>query len=228
MGVLLRKYVILVYFLTIAANCIFLYYDLPYVAITSSLPVPLLLLYLFLKDPHINSPAGKFIFYIGLLFAFLGDVLQIVVNNELFFTSSLVAFMLMNGCYSIAFYQLNRGGLKKPFAFLVAILVLAVLGYAFVSLLEKEIGAYKVPLILYMSTLIMMTAFAIHAAGSEKYYQIAVKYLLPGTIIFIIQNIIFALNLFHLGGPSDGFIYSIIPYAIAQFLLVRGMEKAYL
>jgi len=228
MGVLLRRYVILLYFLTICINCLFLYYDLPYVAVTSSLPVPLLLLYLFLKDPHINSPAGKFIFYIGLLFAFLGDVLQIVVTNELFFTCSLVAFMLMNICYSISFYNLNRGGLKKPLAFLAAIVVLAVMGYAFVSILETEIGTYKVPLILYMSTLITMTAFAIHAAGSEHYYQIAVKYLLPGTIIFITQNIIFALNLFHSGGPSNGFIYSIIPYAIAQFLMVRGMEKAYL
>lgn len=224
----LRKYVILFYFLTIFVNCLFLHYDLPYVAITSSLPVPLLLLYLFLKDPHINSPAGKFIFYIGLLFAFFGDVLQIVVNNELFFTCSLVAFMLMNVCYSISFYNLNRGGLKKPIAFLAAIVVLAVMGYAFVSILEAEIGAYKLPLILYMSTLIMMTAFAIHAAGSEHYYRIAVKYLLPGTIIFIIQNIIFALNLFHLGGSSDGFIYSSIAYAIAQFLMIKGMEKVYL
>lgn len=227
-GAWLRKYILPVYWITIVFNCIFLYFELPYVALTSSLPVPLLLCYLLLKDPHISFPTGKFVFYIGLLFAFFGDVLQIVVNNELFFTISLVAFMLMNTCYSISFYNLNRGGLKKPLAFLAAIVVLAVLGYAFVRLLEEEIGAYKVPLILYMSTLITMTAFVIHAARSEQYYQIAVKYLLPGTIIFIIQNIIFALNLFHLGGPSNGFIYSIIPYAIAQFLMVKGMEKAYL
>lgn len=224
----LRKYILPVYWLTIVLNCIFLHFDLPYVALTSALPVPLLICYLLLNDPHISSPAGKFFFYIGLLFAFFGDVLQIVVKNQLFFTSSLVAFMLMNGCYSLSFYHLNRDGLKKPLPFLAALVILVVMGYAFVTLLEEQIGVYKLPLILYMSTLITLTAFAIHAAGSSSHYKTAVKYLLPGTLVFIVQNIIFALNLFQMGGSSNGFIYSIIPYAIAQYLLVRGMEKIYL
>ena len=86
--------------------------DRPYrIVITESLLVPVLLLYVLLHDNNIGSPAGKFIFYIGLILAFFGDVLQVVINNQTFFSGSLVAFMLMNICYSISFYSLRKPGL---------------------------------------------------------------------------------------------------------------------
>jgi uncharacterized membrane protein YhhN len=228
MGDLLRKYIIPVYFLNVLINCLFLYFDLPYVAVTSSLLVPILLLYLFLNDQQISSSAGKFFFYIGLIFAFFGDVLQIVVKNELFFNSSLVAFMLMNGCYSISFYNLNPGGWKKPFPFLITILLLSVMGYVFILILGEAAEDYQLPLIIYLSTLVAMAAFAVQAAAHPLHRGIAVRYLIPGALIFLLQNAFFALNLFQQGGPSAGFIYSIIPYSIAQLLLVKGIEKAYL
>lgn len=191
--------------------------------------MPLLLLYIFLNDDNIASPPTKLFFYGGLFLAFLGDVCHLVVQNHLFFISSLVAFMLMNSCYSIAFYNLNRKGLRKPFPFLLTSLLLVIMGYVFLQILGDRLAdGYRLPLIIYMATLIAMAALVINAANSEENYEIVVRYLLPGVLLFIIQNVIFAWNLFGEGGHSQGFVYSIIPYSIAQFLLAKGILKLYL
>lgn len=210
-------------------DVVFLYFDLPYVTVTATLLIPLLLLYILLNDDNIANPPAKLFFYGGLFLAFLGDVCQLVIQNQLFFISSLVAFMLMNICYSIAFYNLNRKGLKRPFPFLLTSLLLLIMAYVFLQILgDRVAGGYRFPLIMYMSTLIAMTALVINAANSEENYEIVVRYLLPGVLMFIIQNVIFAWNLFGESGQSQGFVYSIIPYSIAQFLLAKGILKLYL
>lgn len=225
----LQQITLILYWLVAVLDVIFLYFDLPYVTITATLLIPLLLLYILLNDDNIANPPAKLFFYGGLFLAFLGDVCQLVIQNPLFFISSLVAFMLMNICYSIAFYNLNRKGLKRPFPFLLTSLLLVIMGYVFLQILGDRVsGSYSLPLIIYMATLIAMAALVINAANSEVNYGVVVRYLLPGVLIFIIQNLIFAWNLFGAGGHSQGFVYSIIPYSIAQFLLAKGILKLYL
>lgn len=224
----LQKYTLTVYWVVLVLDCIFLYFDLPYVAVTSSLLVPLLLLYLFIKDANIGRPTGKFFFYIGLFLAFLGDVLQIAVKNEVFFFSSLIIFMLMNLCYSICFFSLNKLGLRKPFPVLATVAMLSVTGYVFVRIMGEEMGEYLIPVIVYMITLIVMVALAINVAANPQYYTVAIRYFLPGSLVFILQNAIFAFNLFGLEGNASGFIYSVIPYAIGQYLMAKGILKVYL
>lgn len=225
----LKPITLILYLLVALLDVVFLYFDLPYVTVTATLLIPLLLLYILLNDDNIANPPAKLFFYGGLFLAFLGDVCQLVIQNQLFFISSLVAFMLMNICYSIAFYNLNRKGLKRPFPFLLTSLLLVIMGYVFLQILgDRVAGGYRFPLIMYMSTLIAMTALVINAANSEENYEVVVRYLLPGVLMFIIQNVIFAWNLFGEGGQSQGFVYSIIPYSIAQFLLAKGILKLYL
>lgn len=225
----LQPITLILYWLVALLDVVFLYFDLPYVTVTATLLIPLLFLYILLNDDNIANPPAKLFFYGGLFLAFLGDVCQLVIQNQLFFISSLVAFMLMNICYSIAFYNLNRKGLKRPFPFLLTSLLLLIMAYVFLQILgDRVAGGYRFPLIMYMSTLIAMTALVINAANSEENYEVVVRYLLPGVLMFIIQNVIFAWNLFGEGGQSQGFVYSIIPYSIAQFLLAKGILKLYL
>lgn len=225
----LQQVVLILYWLLVVLDVIFLYFDLPYVAVTATLLIPLLLLYILLNDDNIANPPAKLFFYGGLFLAFLGDVCQLVVQNQLFFISSLVAFMLMNVSYSISFYNLNRKGLQKPFPFLLTSLLLVIMGYVFLQVLgDRLAGGYRLPLILYMITLIVMAALVINAANNKDNYVIAVRYLLPGVFLFILQNLIFGWNLFGAGGHSHGFVYSIVPYSIAQFLLVKGILQLYL
>jgi len=223
----LHKRVLAIYWIVLALNCVFLYFDLPYIYITEPLLVPLLLLYLFLNDNNIGKPAGKFIFYIGLFLAFLGDTMQIVINNDVFFLSSLVAFMLMNICYSICFFSLHKKGVRKPLPLLITCTIIFLLGYCFIDFLGGEMGDYKMPVIMYACTLCIMIALAVNVTRNKLYHQTALKYLLPGSVIFLMQNLILAMNLFHFGGHNQLYVFSIVPYGIAQYLMAKGILKVY-
>ncbi len=218
-----HKQILTIYWFVLMLSAVFLYFDLPYTAITEPLLVPILLVFVLLRDNNISKPAGKFIFYMGLILAFLGDVLQVVINNEIFFLSSLVAFMLMNICYSISFWSLNKPGL----VFLSGILLFSVTGYLFVFFFGDEMGLYKMPVIFYMCTLSAMIALAANVMSNKQHRKTAVTYLFPGAIIFFIQNAILAMNLFHFSGQNRGYVFSIIPYGIAQYLMVKGILKVY-
>ncbi|MEO8174273.1 MAG: lysoplasmalogenase family protein [Sediminibacterium sp.] len=224
----LHKKALVIYWLVLLLSVLFLYFIPRYTVLTEPLLVPLLLLHLFLRDNNIGKPFGKLVFFIGLFLAFLGDVLQVVINNEVFFISSLVAFMLMNTCYGISFYSLNKKVFRKPWPFLSSCLVMTVIAYWFINFLgDENLGDYKMPLVLYIFTLCLMASLAVNVMNSERYKKIAVNWLIPGAVIFVLQNMLLATNLFRFGGDSKLYIFSVIPYGIAQYLIMKGMQKAY-
>lgn len=216
------------YWLALLLSAVFLYFAPKYTVFTEPLLVPLLLVHLFLRDNNIGRPFGKLIFFIGLFLAFLGDVLQIVINNEIFFISSLVAFMLMNTCYSISFFRMNKHMFANPWIFLFCSLLLAVIARWFINFLgDERLGDYKLPLILYIFTLVLMISLAVNLVNSKTYKKIALTWLIPGAVIFMIQNMLLATNLFHFGGQHSLYVFTIIPYGVAQYLIVKGMQKVY-
>jgi uncharacterized membrane protein YhhN len=224
----LHKRVLLIYWFVLLLSAVFLYFIPKYTVFTEPLLVPLLLLHLFLRDSNIGKPFGKFIFFIGLFLAFLGDVLQVVINNELFFISSLVAFMLMNTCYSISFFTMDKKMYQKPWIFLLSCGLLAVVARLFIDFLgDKNLGDYKMPLILYIFTLCVMISLAVNLLNSRPFKQIAIRWLIPGAVIFMIQNMLLATNLFRFGGQHKLYVLSVIPYGIAQYLIAKGMQKVY-
>jgi uncharacterized membrane protein YhhN len=224
----LHKRTLAIYWIVLLLSASFLYFDPKYTILTEPLLVPLLLVYLFLKDNNIGKPLGKLIFFIGMFLAFLGDVLQVVIHNELFFISSLVAFMLMNICYSISFFSLHKTGYRRPWPFLISCIVLFFVAYFFIDFIgDDKLGDYKMPITLYIITVCLMVSLATNLTGSKLYRMITLSWLLPGAIVFLIQNMLLAINLFHFGGQHKLYIFSIIPYGIAQYLIVKGMRKVY-
>jgi uncharacterized membrane protein YhhN len=224
----LHKKALTVYWVVLLLSAVALYYNPKYTAFTEPLLVPLLMLYLFLKDSNIGKPYGKLLFFIGLFLAFLGDVLQVVITNEIFFISSLVAFMLMNACYSVCFFSMFREGYRKPWPFIGSCILLAFCAVYFVDFIgDDNLGDFKIPLIIYIVTLCVMISLAVNIVGSKVYRSIALRWLIPGAIIFLIQNMILALNLFYFGGHNKWYVFSIIPYGIAQYLIAKGMYKVY-
>jgi len=223
----LHKRTLTIYWIVLFLSAVSLYFAPQYSILTEPLLVPLLLLYMVLKDSNIGKPAGKLVFYVGMFLAFLGDVLQVVINNEIFFISSLVAFMLMNICYSISFFTLHKDGFRKPLYFLTGCILFFLAAYLFMYFLGDKLGDYKMPIVIYIFTLCAMISLAANLTGSERYRKIALKWLLPGVLIFMVQNIILAINLFQLGGESKWYVFSIIPYGVAQYMIVRGMRKVY-
>lgn len=227
MQAFVNRKVLGIYWLVLMVHLVFQYYVLPYRAVTKPMLVPLLLTYLLLKDDNIGKPTGKAIFYIGLFLAFFGDVLLILINDT-FFLSGMVAFMLMNILYSISFLYLSPLRLKKSLPFLITITVLGSLAGWIYSGLAAGMGDYRMPVMIYLFTLIFLVSFAINVINSEKHRRTALRFLIPGTVIFMIENILVALNLFQFGKDKDVYIAIMFTYGLAQYLMVRGMREAYL
>ncbi|MES2371591.1 MAG: lysoplasmalogenase [Bacteroidota bacterium] len=227
MEAFLNKRLLTIYWIVLAVHCLFQFFVLPYRAVTKPMLVPLLLTYLLLKDENIGKPIGKSIFYIGLFLALFGDVLLIIINDT-FFLAGMIAFMLMNIAYSISFAYLNRPRLKNMFPFFLTVVVLTGIAIPIFGYLAPEMEDYRMPVMIYQFTLVLMVAFAVNILGNEKYRKVALQYLIPGALIFMIENILVAFNLFHWDKNKDVYVIVMLTYGTAQYLMVRGILKAYL
>ncbi len=221
------KKVLWFFWIDLLIHCILQHYHLIYVAVTKPLLVPLLMTYLFLNDEYIGSPAGKVIFYIGLFMAFFGDILLIIINDT-FFLSGMIAFMLMNICYSISFLFIEPLHLKRWLPLSITAILLALCAYVFYYFMDDEMGVYSRPIIGYMVTVGIMVLFAINLAYNAELRKIALRYLIPGVLIFLLENVLVAVNKFHFDHQKDLFAFIMLLYGIAQYLLVIGFSKIYL
>ncbi len=227
MEAFLQKRTLTIFWIVLLIHCTFQHFNLPYVAVTKPLLVPLLLLHIILKDNNIGRPAGKFIFYIGLMLAFLGDV-QLIFINDTFFLSGMIAFIFVNLFYSYSFLSLAGFRMRKVSPVLGAVILLCFTGEWMMHFLGDELGAYRGPIIAYMIAISITTITAVNVAGNEKYREAAVRYLIPAAVIFVIENLLVALNKFHYNRDKDLFILVMITYGLAQYLFVKGILKAYL
>lgn len=227
MGDSLHKKIPVIYWIVVLLDCSFLHFNLPYVAIAEPLLMPLLLLYLMLKDGDIAKPAGKFIFYIGLIFAFFGDVFNIVINNQTFFFISIIAFMGMNISYCISFYCLNRLRLNHLQPVVITAGILFCMGYGFVHLFGKEMGELKFLIIVYLFVFGTSISLAVNVAGNPNYRSAALRYFIPGTVILVAEHILLGFALFHFNHNIDVYAVVVLIYALGQYLIVKGMLQIY-
>ena len=222
-----KKRTLTIYWMVLLLHCVFQFYVLPYRAATKPFLVPLLLLHLMINDDNIGQPKGKSVFYIGMFLAFFGDVLLIIINDT-FFLSGMIAFLLMNLVYSVAFLLINPIQLKKMIPFVLSIAILFYLAYLFNRLLANEMGDYQMPILGYMISLSIMIACCVNIITSAPYRSIAVNWLIPGTIVFLIEYMLLALNKFHWGGNKDVYVVIMFTYGLAQYLMVKGIRRVYL
>lgn len=227
MEAFLYKRTVAIFWIILLIHCVFQHFHLPYVAVTKPMLVPLLLLHIILHDNNIGKPSGKFIFYIGLMLAFLGDV-QLIIINDTFFLSGMIAFLFVNLFYSYSFLFLAEFRMRKVLPVLGTIILLAFFGEWMMGVIGDELGDYKPAIIAYMIAVSITTVTAVNVAGNEKYKEVAIKYLIPAVIIFLIENTLVALNKFHWNRDKDVFVLVMITYGWSQYLFVKGILKAYL
>lgn len=222
----LNKRILWLYWLVLLVHLVFQYYTLSYRAITKPLLVPLLLTFLLLNDGNIGKPAGKAIFYIGLFLAFFGDVLLILINDT-FFLAGMIAFMLMNIFYSTSFLHLESLKWKRSAPFFITVILLSIIAFCMYRFLAEGMGDYRMPVMIYLFSLIFMVACAMNIIGNPQHRQLALRFLIPGAVIFMIENILVAYNLFHWEANKDVYIIIMATYGTAQYLIVMGMSRAF-
>ena len=222
-----QKRVLVVFWIALTVHCVFQYFQSPYIAATKPLLVPLLLTFLLLRDNNIGRPAGKFVFYVGLFLALFGDILLITVNVT-FFLSGMIVFMVMNLCYAFCFYQLSRLRTSTILPFVFTALILAGIGYWLFSFLGDRLGDYRIPIIIYMVTVSVMICLAVNIVVNPVYRSAALQYFIPGSLVFLCENLLVAVNRFYFESNKNLYIPVIISYAFAQFLFAKGIQKAFL
>jgi uncharacterized membrane protein YhhN len=222
----LNKRILTIYWIVLLVHCVFQYFELTYRAVTKPMLVPLLLTFLLLKDGNIGKPFGKAVFYIGMFLAFFGDILLILINDT-FFLSGMIAFMLMNILYSISFLYITRLNIRKIFPFLLSLIVLSFIAIAIFRALSTEMGEYSVPVLIYMCTVSLMIACSVNIATDPKHRETAFNFLIAGALVFLVENILLAFNRFHWDSNKDVYIAVMITYGTAQYLIVKGISKVY-
>lgn len=223
----LKHQVLTIYWMVLLLHCVFQYYELWLRAITKPLLLPLLLIYLIQDDAYIGRPIGKFIFYIGMFLAFFGDVLLILINDT-FFLSGMIAFMLMNLCYTFCFVTLHSLRFRSLLPIMGTILLLFILENRFMDFLGNRLGNYRIPIMVYMISLSLMICAAVNMAGNPGIRKTALRFFIPGTVIFLLENALLAFNLFHFNRNKDLFIAVMLSYGLAQLLIVKGIHKVFL
>ncbi len=153
----------------------------------------------------------KWIFFVALVFAFLGDVFLL---GEGFFVFGLGSFLIMQLIYIYLFVkgQNYYGRREWIFVALLAVVV-AISNY----LLLPHVQNMMIPVILYTAAISMMSFFAYTRDMTTPGYWT----IWTGTLFFIISDTVLAFNLF-VGEIILGGVIVMATYVLAQFCIASG------
>jgi uncharacterized membrane protein YhhN len=164
------------------------------------------------------TPFAAWVF-LALVFSLVGDTLLMIEESD-HFTHGLVFFLLAHLCYIGAFstgYEFRSWQL-----ILAGVQILAAL--AFGARIWKGLGAYRAPVVVYLSAITVMVFFACAAfAGglTERAVLLSV-----GALLFALSDAALALNKFVVTIPHSTVLTWIL-YAPAQFLIALSCFFTY-
>ena len=163
--------------------------------------------------------------WIGMWFALAGDIFLMIRERDMF-VAGLGAFLLMQVCYIIAFWQSNRASLKSNWWLLA--LPFIVYGIVFLMVLHPSFAQNVanqplwIPVVAYACCLCSMGVaanFRYNAVPNNSY-----KWVLIGAILFILSDSGIAINKF-LYPFETSTLFIMSTYAAAQWLIVWGVAK---
>ena len=182
--------------------------------------VPILMWYLF-KSPESDKPLkGMWRAYLGLFFSWVGDVL-LIGEGPSFFLSGMIAFITAHVYYSLFFIQTVPVKKETAAVFYKTLIGLSVVCGVLFLLLRSALGAYQVPILLYMLFISLMASLAVHTTSNPAYKNFAIQTFVPGAILFVISDALLATNKFYAHLPVFD-LGVMLTYAGAQYFLTKG------
>jgi len=179
-----------------------------------------LLFYFFQAAPKVRGVTGWV--NAALIFSLAGDVFLLFEDRDpLFFMLGLGSFLLAHIFYIGAFLHLRKilgvTSVRWPWIIggilYVAILLLGLMPF---------LGELKIPVIVYALVLSGMLLSVSHAFRLP--YAKPGVICLSGAVLFVISDSVLAINKFYMGFAFAGLVI-MLTYALAQFMLVRGLVK---
>lgn len=201
---------------TNAASHVFDLPDLNWFTKPFLMPILLALLY-FLADKNVTLP--RLLLAGAIIFSWIGDMLLLRDDEELFFLGGLGAFLIAQVLFAISLYKSVYTKLVfdyrplTPIMFYGALLLLALL---------RKAGPMSIPILIYALCILSMVSIARLRRGltlEESY-----RWAFIGAFLFVISDSVLALNKFVFELPLASF-FVMLTYVFAQYFLVRGIME---
>ena len=181
---------------------------------TKTLLIPLLALFYIISIANLNG-----VILSALICCFLGDFFLLWSQKKTFFIAGLISFLMGHIFYTIAFLQTTSflSGIPKWFYF--SLLPYIWYGIFILKKLNPYIYSMKVPVIVYLSLILIMS----FASFSRIWALKGLSFWLPfiGSIFFIASDSLLAFRNFK-HKLTRGWISVMINYVLAQLLIIFG------
>ena len=181
----------------------------------------LLLIAIFYLQSKSSSGNFKKLVLAALFLSWLGDVLLLFQQSDAnFFLAGLVSFLAAHIFYILAFRKTTLHHSltiikEKPWL----ILLFVAYGAGFYFLIRNGLGEMKVPVMLYMVVILMMSLVALNRFRRVEYHSFVLVF--AGALSFMASDSLLAINKFYVSFPLSGFLI-MLTYIIAQYLIVKG------
>lgn len=156
---------------------------------------------------------------LALCFSLLGDIMLLFDNrSSSFFMIGLIAFLIAHVGYTLAFLRQGNTGVAKGFWWVL--IILAIYGLTLYLILMDHLGGLKIPVIIYISAILIMALTAQNRRG--KVERSSYMFVLIGALCFIISDSVLAINKFLFAVPGSH-VLVMGTYAAAQYLIIHGL-----
>lgn len=182
--------------------------------------VPILMWYLYTSPAGDKPLKGMWRAYLGLFFSWVGDVL-LIGEGPNFFLSGMIAFITAHVYYSLFFIQTVPVKKETAGVFYKTLVGLSVVCGLLFILLRNALGAYQVPILLYMLFISLMASLAVHTTTNTSYKNFALQTFVPGALLFVTSDALLATNKFYAHLPVLD-LGVMLTYAGAQYFLTKG------
>ena len=167
--------------------------------------IPMLFL-VFVSFQQMESISDK-VFSVGLVFSTIGDFI-LDYNGTAWFIFGLGSFLIAHIFYLISLKPVEVKRVPAVVAYLLY-------GIVMFSIIGSSLGKLFLPVLLYMSVLLLMGVFTLTSKQSNRW-------LILGGIAFIISDSLLGVNKFYAAVPASH-ILIMVTYYLAQFSLVKGI-----
>lgn len=214
-----NKYLIRIYFLVGFINLTgHVIHSDPLIIYSKPLLMPLLILYLYrFAEGAVTLP--RLLLLGALIFSWVGDLLLMKPEDEMYFLGGLGAFFIAQVIYLLTLYKSGyrrpgwSWGAAMPFVIYTIILLLVLL---------PKTGSLLVPVLIYGLSITMMGVMASlrRNVTSVDSYNSA----LTGAVLFILSDSLLAIDKFIEDLPYAG-VWVMMTYLAAQYFLVTGILR---
>jgi uncharacterized membrane protein YhhN len=158
---------------------------------------------------------------LGLFFGLIGDVfLMLTYLNESFFIYGMVAFFINQVFYTVALWSDTRFYKSD----IIYFLLIFIYGAGFFLFIENTLGAYKIPVLLYMITICFTGWRAFAATNRTQFNKIQQSLIVFGALSFILSDSLLAINKFYYPLPYEK-IWVLSTYYLAQVLFAYSIRS---